>query len=160
MITMLLGGLWHGAAWTFVIWGGLHGLYLVAERALRERFGTWPVWMAPGTQWALSLLTFVLVSLSWIPFRAAHIEQVGVIARSLVVRFPSGAALGVSVAQQNLALAVMAGLLATHWLTRQHTLASTLLKTPSLLRVAGLALMLISVLMVRGNDQAFIYFQF
>src|SRR5678809_1798573 len=33
MITMLLGGLWHGAGWTFVIWGGLHGLYLCADRA-------------------------------------------------------------------------------------------------------------------------------
>ena len=38
MATMLLGGLWHGASWTFVAWGGLHGLYLVGERALRQRF--------------------------------------------------------------------------------------------------------------------------
>ena len=38
MGTMLLGGLWHGANWTFVVWGGLHGLYLSAERWLRSRF--------------------------------------------------------------------------------------------------------------------------
>ena len=38
MATMLLGGLWHGASWTFVVWGGLHGLYLAVERALRSRF--------------------------------------------------------------------------------------------------------------------------
>ena len=37
MLTMLLGGLWHGAAWTFVVWGGLHGLYLVVERLLKQR---------------------------------------------------------------------------------------------------------------------------
>src|SRR4051794_10294787 len=41
MITMFLGGLWHGAMWTFVAWGGLHGLYLVANHALRARFPTY-----------------------------------------------------------------------------------------------------------------------
>jgi alginate O-acetyltransferase complex protein AlgI len=44
MLTMLLGGLWHGAAWTFVIWGGLHGIYLMAERFLTGRVGHWNVW--------------------------------------------------------------------------------------------------------------------
>ena len=39
MLTMLLGGLWHGAAWTFVLWGGIHGSALAIERWLRERFG-------------------------------------------------------------------------------------------------------------------------
>ena len=37
MLTMLLGGLWHGANWTFVVWGGLHGLYLAVERWIREK---------------------------------------------------------------------------------------------------------------------------
>ena len=41
MGTMLLGGLWHGAAWTFVVWGGLHGLYLAVERWLTRRFAGW-----------------------------------------------------------------------------------------------------------------------
>ena len=45
MITMLLGGLWHGAAWGFVLWGGLHGLYLGAERILRGRFKPLPTWL-------------------------------------------------------------------------------------------------------------------
>ncbi len=39
LITMLLGGLWHGASWTFVVWGGLHGAALVADKVVRERFG-------------------------------------------------------------------------------------------------------------------------
>jgi hypothetical protein len=38
MATMLIGGLWHGASWTFVVWGGLHGLYLAVERLLRKQF--------------------------------------------------------------------------------------------------------------------------
>ena len=68
MITMLLGGLWHGAAWTFVIWGGLHGAALVVER----------VWVTnPRTRaivlphWAKVVLTFHVVTLGWIFFRAA-----------------------------------------------------------------------------------------
>lgn len=160
MITMLLGGLWHGAAWTFVLWGGLHGLYLVLERALRQRLGGWSGWSAPGAQWALALLTFGLVSVTWIPFRAGTIGQVGTILRSLVVNIPNATALAVDHEQSALAILVMVGLLATHWLTRKRSLAQTLLETPGVLRVPGLALMLILVLMVRGNDQAFIYFQF
>jgi alginate O-acetyltransferase complex protein AlgI len=63
MLTMLLGGLWHGAAWGFVLWGGLHGLYLGAERILRGRFKPLPTWLG----W---LVVLNLVVLAWIPFRA------------------------------------------------------------------------------------------
>lgn len=71
MLTMLLGGLWHGAAWTFVLWGGLHGLYLVVERLLGLRDPTtWRPWrQALGV-----LLTFHLVCLTWVPFRAPGFE--------------------------------------------------------------------------------------
>ncbi len=66
--TMLLGGLWHGAAWTFVVWGGMHGVGLAAGRFRRER---WPE--KPPTGWSLwrrRVLTFHLVCLAWIFFRA------------------------------------------------------------------------------------------
>ncbi len=64
MITMLLGGLWHGAAWRFVLWGGLHGLYLVLHGWWR-RLGV----QLPGPAgWAL---TVFCVLLAWVPFRAA-----------------------------------------------------------------------------------------
>jgi alginate O-acetyltransferase complex protein AlgI len=71
LATMLLGGLWHGAGWTFVIWGGLHGLYLVvnhAWRALRERLGlTRGSWLGHS---AARALTFVAVVVAWVFFRA------------------------------------------------------------------------------------------
>lgn len=67
MLTMLLGGLWHGAAWTFVVWGGLHGAGLVAERALAGRL---PRLDAAAARLAGRLLTFHLVCLAWIFFRA------------------------------------------------------------------------------------------
>jgi alginate O-acetyltransferase complex protein AlgI len=67
MITMLLGGLWHGAAWGFVLWGFLHGLYLGAERILRGRFKAPPTWVS----W---LIVLNLVVLAWIPFRAPDLN--------------------------------------------------------------------------------------
>jgi D-alanyl-lipoteichoic acid acyltransferase DltB (MBOAT superfamily) len=73
MLTMLLGGLWHGAAWRFVVWGGLHGLWLAVERGVtagRRARGLAPL---PDTWWLRSLKrlgTFQLVCLAWVFFRA------------------------------------------------------------------------------------------
>jgi D-alanyl-lipoteichoic acid acyltransferase DltB (MBOAT superfamily) len=68
MVTMLLGGLWHGAGWTFVVWGLLNGLYLAVERLLR--WGTAPD--RPITRWdGIKLFsTFHAVCFAWIFFRA------------------------------------------------------------------------------------------
>jgi alginate O-acetyltransferase complex protein AlgI len=69
MITMLLGGLWHGAAWTFVIWGGIHGAALSAERWARER---WQGFHVPT--WAAWLVTFHVVCLAWVFFRSPDLS--------------------------------------------------------------------------------------
>lgn len=66
LLTMLIGGLWHGAAWTFVLWGGLHGLGLAINHVWRESLGRHyrlPAWLGLG-------LTFAFVVLAWVPFRA------------------------------------------------------------------------------------------
>ena len=68
MITMVLGGLWHGAAWGFVLWGTLHGTALVVEHALRDRgVRRPPAWLA----W---LIVFNVVVFGWILFRAESLE--------------------------------------------------------------------------------------
>jgi len=77
MITMLLGGLWHGAAWTFVIWGGLHGLYLsvaklIGIRPMEEQIRTPRQLAAFGLR---VLVTFHLVCLGWVFFRAGSLDQ-------------------------------------------------------------------------------------
>jgi alginate O-acetyltransferase complex protein AlgI len=75
-LTMLLGGLWHGAAWTFVAWGALHGLYLAINhlwRALRLRLG----WTSRGGRLgrgAATALTFAAVLVAWVPFRATSFD--------------------------------------------------------------------------------------
>lgn len=73
MATMLLGGLWHGAGWTFVAWGGLHGLYLVIHQAwqgLRKSIGFSNNKPSPASRAAGTALTFVAVVVAWVFFRA------------------------------------------------------------------------------------------
>jgi D-alanyl-lipoteichoic acid acyltransferase DltB (MBOAT superfamily) len=76
MITMLLGGLWHGAGWTFVCWGGLHGLYLLIHRAwqpLRARLGFARQTASPWGLLGGRSLTFFAVLIAWVFFRAANL---------------------------------------------------------------------------------------
>ena len=67
-LTMLLGGLWHGANWTFVVWGAWHGTILAIERALGVNAS--PKAIRP-TRW---LFTFILVMLGWVVFRAENLS--------------------------------------------------------------------------------------
>jgi D-alanyl-lipoteichoic acid acyltransferase DltB (MBOAT superfamily) len=77
LLTMLIGGLWHGAGWTFVLWGGLHGLMLLINHGWRD-------WLAGQAGWARAMqrvprvlwvgLTFALVTLAWVPFRAPNLD--------------------------------------------------------------------------------------
>jgi len=71
MLTMLLGGLWHGAGWTFVVWGGLHGLYLVVHHTWRSlSFAHLPPLLGRS-------LTMLAVMLAWVPFRAPDLASAG-----------------------------------------------------------------------------------
>ena len=91
MITMLLSGLWHGANWTFVMWGGLLGVFLVASRVCRGRFKRWQQHRLPIVRWtfaALSIsLTFHLILISWVFFRAQDIAVVPGIYESMLNSF-------------------------------------------------------------------------
>jgi alginate O-acetyltransferase complex protein AlgI len=77
MATMLLGGLWHGAGWTFVAWGALHGAYLTINHLWREmiaeRFLRWvPNWIGALTG---GLITFIAVVAAWVVFRSDDIAH-------------------------------------------------------------------------------------
>lgn len=71
-LTMLLGGIWHGAAWTFALWGALHGFMLIVHR-LWQGDSKAPRRSLPG--WTARILTFVCVALAWVPFRAPDIPS-------------------------------------------------------------------------------------
>jgi alginate O-acetyltransferase complex protein AlgI len=89
MVTMLLGGLWHGAAWTFVAWGCLHGVFLVVHRSFRRfcdrrRLLSWCLRTPPGVMLRV-LLTFGCVSTAWVFFRGTDFGSAATILRGLVV---------------------------------------------------------------------------
>jgi alginate O-acetyltransferase complex protein AlgI len=77
MVVMLLGGLWHGAGWTFVLWGGLHGFYLICNHAWRGLAGSLglladrPRWWTRGLSWSA---TFLAVMVAWVFFRATSFD--------------------------------------------------------------------------------------
>jgi D-alanyl-lipoteichoic acid acyltransferase DltB (MBOAT superfamily) len=82
MATMLLGGIWHGANYTFVVWGAIHGAALVAEHLLLgrgERAGIAGA-VAAGAGW---LYTFIIVMVAWVFFRAPDLGQAGVIVKAM-----------------------------------------------------------------------------
>jgi alginate O-acetyltransferase complex protein AlgI len=78
VVVMLVGGLWHGPSWTFVAWGGLHGLLLVAHRLWTDRFPT----ARASTVLPRVALTFTAVSLLWVFFRAASFTQAADVLRA------------------------------------------------------------------------------
>ncbi|MEO6212992.1 MAG: MBOAT family O-acyltransferase, partial [Vicinamibacterales bacterium] len=88
-LTMLLGGLWHGAAWTFVLWGAYHGVLLVIYRTAR-RIRTFDAWTAgPGafariTSWAVM---FHLTCYGWLIFRSRSVGQIWTMTESMVAGF-------------------------------------------------------------------------
>jgi alginate O-acetyltransferase complex protein AlgI len=154
MLTMLLGGLWHGANWTFVIWGGLHGGGLAAERRCRNevviRTGT--VW-----KWLRRIFIFHVVCLAWVFFRAQSLSAAWTMLKGFTVwswrpEFPS--------AFFFLALFSVPLLLLDLYLEStgdEYCLASATLRP----RVAfGLACVLIIAFLGANQANAFIYFQF
>ena len=114
MLTMLIGGLWHGAAWTFVIWGGLHGLGLSANRwwELRRR----RLKQKPRQEWWVKAMcvfaTFNFVCLTWIFFRAASFGQAWDILKRLAALQPGAGNLATPV------LTVLAVGYLSHWLPK------------------------------------------
>jgi D-alanyl-lipoteichoic acid acyltransferase DltB (MBOAT superfamily) len=97
MTTMLLGGLWHGAGWNFLLWGGLHGLFLVVHQSLRQH--AWFARLAAFRSWraAAWCMTFVAVVATWVPFRAetpgGSLEVLGSMALFEGADLPRGVAL-------------------------------------------------------------------
>ena len=108
---MLLGGLWHGASWTFIIWGGLHGLYLIINHAWRKVLGHDSSagnesrgGLAASAGYAA--ITLLAVVVAWVFFRAPTLDAAVWILKSMA-RFPSEMAWGVTTRQQAAWLAVL-----------------------------------------------------
>ncbi len=157
MGTMLLGGLWHGANWTFVVWGGLHGVYLAAERALRSRFAGYRP--GPLVFVLLGLLTYVLVNITWVFFRAKTFGKAWAVLRGMSGQ--NSAARPILSTFSLLSVATIVGtLVLTHWLMRSRTLESAVARTPAVVVCVVWSLLAFAIVIAQGSGSAFIYFQF
>ena len=159
MITMLLGGLWHGANWTFVVWGGLHGLYLAAERMLTEAFGHREVFKTTAFRLAAGALTFVLVCVAWVFFRAADFPTAARILASMAT-VPAKAKPLLYLNDILPVALIVATLLAGHWRLRATSLEAVVARTSPIVLATAWSLMGFLVLASQGSENAFIYFQF
>lgn len=160
MLTMLLGGLWHGAAWTFVAWGGLHGGYLVAERSLKSHFGHLSIWQQTSVRWLLSLLTFGLICISWVFFRAQSFSQAWEILSAMFMLSSQPATLSMSLLSLATVFGIMILMLGLHWCCRDQTLESIVQRVPWWSISVGMAMMAYAITTLPGEDRSFIYFQF
>jgi alginate O-acetyltransferase complex protein AlgI len=161
LITMTLGGLWHGASWTYVVWGMLHGLLLIAHRFFQQfcskRSGLEAcLHSAPGT--ALRIMaTFLTVSISLILFRAATFEAAATMLWRMVVPHE-----GLGSQQRNLVLLSTAMvLLLAHSVVQRGTWKAMGTRLPGpVLGVGYAAVLTLAMLLAPNGGKAFIYFQF
>ncbi len=112
-ITMLLGGLWHGAAWTFVFWGGLHGVYLAVNHAYRRALGPRHAGIAahPAHKLAAWALTMLAAIIAWVFFRAVDFSSASTILQAMAGTTAQASAVDAHVLLWNQGLAVERALL-------------------------------------------------
>ena len=157
LVTMLLGGLWHGAGWNFILWGGLHGTAQVVHRAWSR--SPWP-WIGKTRQhplWPIAawLLTFHTVCLGWVFFRAANFTQGIEVLRALArpgsaVPWSAWLLVGVGILTQVLPWG--------RWTARLHR-GMARMPSPALGAASAVAVLAIDALGPIGVPP-FIYFQF
>jgi D-alanyl-lipoteichoic acid acyltransferase DltB (MBOAT superfamily) len=164
LAVFVVSGLWHGANWTFVVWGGLNGLYQVLAVTLGRRIGfrdRLPTAVAAVWGW---LLTFHLILLTWVFFRSASIEDaVTVVTRiaqsasvlpGLIITRLSGGEVLVSVI-------LIAVLMAVELIDEKRPMWNRLRAQPRVIRWAAYyALLLCLLVLGRWNLQQFVYMQF
>ena len=159
VIVMFLGGLWHGAAWTFVVWGLLHGSYLVIERVIRVLFENKEWTGNLATRLLAGFATYAAVCVAWVFFRAPDFT---VASRMLGGMF-GGHAYGDAILSTREILQitlVTAGMILVHWTLRDSNIETAVMRLPRWIVAAAWALMGCAIILTQGNSNAFIYFQF
>jgi len=154
IVTMLLGGLWHGAGWNFVLWGLYHGTLLAIHRAFTSR-----------SQQAADLFkpvkiacTFFCVSIGWVLFRAESLNDVGILLQRMLI--PTGGQMFGS-AEVAIALAAWTAVVLGHLVASYLDMRSFLRQLPVPIMATGMAaVFLLAQVLMPSRGGAFIYFQF
>ena len=155
MLTMLLGGLWHGAAWTYVIWGLYHGTQLVLHRAISKLNG-WSRITVP--KFIQIIIYFHVTCLGWLIFRSTSLQQVGTFLSKIVFSFQWDLAM---THQSVIFLFLVIPVICLDIAEEYYTGPDYFCRWPAVFRYAVYAVMflLIYLLGSRGGEP-FIYFQF
>ena len=159
MITMLLGGLWHGASWRFVVWGGVHGLYLVLERRFFPDAGKRALAAGGAVAFLGGLVTFFFVSLTWVFFAAGNWASCVNMLRSLF-GLHTETVMVVQTFDMLLVTLVISVMLLAQWRFRETRLEDWVSGLPAWLVIVGWSAMAYLVISTGGGTSAFIYFQF
>ncbi len=160
MLTMLLGGLWHGAAWHFVAWGAFHGALLIAERYASSaakfvlRVIARPV--ALMLAWAVTIYG---VCLSWVLFRATTMEQAWNVLKAM---HGAGTQSSANIPASQAVFTIGAALAVIVWqrIAKDQTAESLFSRVPVLVQGAALGALVFSTIFFAGSATGFIYFQF
>lgn len=159
LLTMLIGGLWHGASWMFVVWGGLHGLYLAFERILQKY--NFSMRNSPSNCYidlAATLLVFLVVMLTWIPFRASTWEILEQIVFGL---FRWELPMKIEPLLVFISFGAMLATVRWHFALRDSSLEAEFGKYGTIVQATVIGCCLIALFLCSGGDErAFIYFQF
>ncbi len=157
MITMVLGGLWHGANWTFVLWGAYHGLLISVQRFLEERFAF--VRKVTSSDSPLSFavsafVTFHLVCLGWVLFRAQSVTQAAAVLSNVFVW-------NFKLPPEGIPVLVMIGVAAfSHVLRRAWNLEGWYVRLPAPVQAFGYVWATALIYLFFTTEERFIYFQF
>lgn len=159
VIVMFLGGLWHGAAWTFVVWGLLHGFYLVIERIVRAvcENRAWTNNLA--TRFLAGVATYAAVCIAWVFFRASDFTVASRLLRGMFGGHAQGDAI-LSTREILQIVIVTACMILVHALLRDSSIELAVTRLPRWIVTAAWALMACAIILTQGNSNAFIYFQF
>jgi alginate O-acetyltransferase complex protein AlgI len=164
MITMLLGGLWHGANWTFVAWGGLHGLYLWVEKFITDRnkdIGKPRTHSADNgfTGFLYALFTFFLVNITWVFFRASTFAGAGHLLVSMFSFVNGAKPLLATIAMIKIGLIITLTII-IQWFMRNRNTLTVAYKLPWWVTGTVWSMMLILLIWSQESSSSFIYFQF
>jgi alginate O-acetyltransferase complex protein AlgI len=158
LVTFVLVGLWHGAAWTFVLWGALHGLFLVGERLLREHVWDFAKVRNAPARAVFAVVTFGLFTVAVVFFRASSIGQAWTIVSAMFIPGTRSALVAFNVSMVAIvAGAVMIGAQIRYGHLRGWDWLESWSVTP---RAVSIALALMAIFLSPGFNPAFIYFQF
>jgi len=163
MATMLLGGLWHGAAWNFVLWGALHGLALCVHKGWMRLTGQRPgVRLAPWRRVVGVVVTFHFVCLCWVLFRSDNMTVVGQVLSQIFTQFHASLLPQLVEGYRPVLLLMLAGFV-FHFLPAAfcRRASDAVIRLPWAAKLALLVVVAYVVVQVKSSDvQPFIYFQF